>query len=87
MDLFEELRAILLLQSEEGEFPTWLTADVMVIAGDPERFMDKSHLIGTPIAQIRDFDPYAGAGCFAIAVSAETIQATIRTIHSQVSLG
>ena len=80
MDLFAELRSITLQQNEEGEFPTWLLADVMVIADGPESYADKAHLVEVLIAQIRNFDPYAGTGCFDTSVGADTIRTIIRQL-------
>jgi hypothetical protein len=48
-------------------------AEVMVMVEDPERYADKAHLVEMLIAQIGNFDPYAGAGCFDTSVGAETI--------------
>ena len=80
MDLFEELRQILLQRKDDGEFPAWLMVDAMVIASDPQRYEDKAELVETLITQIKDFDAYAGVGCFATSVGAETIGATLRKI-------
>ena len=83
MDLFKELRDILLQRKDDGEFPTWLMVDAMVIASDPKRYDDKVDLIKTLIAQIKNFDPYAGAGCYNTSVGADTIGVTIRKIMQQ----
>lgn len=82
MDLFEELRVVAHRQSEEADFPGWLLADVLDIAGDPRRFADRTDLVRLLVTQIADFDCYAGAGCFDSSVSADTIGATIRKIIS-----
>lgn len=81
MDLFDELKAVVLKQSKEGEFPSWLQEEVMVIANNPEQYGDKVSLIGTLKTQILDFDSYAGVGCFNTSVSAEMIRSTIRKIQ------
>lgn len=81
MDLFEELRAVALKQSREGEFPVWLLADVLEIANTPARYADKVRLVETLVVQIADYDPYAGTGCFGTAVDAGTIQATLHQIQ------
>jgi hypothetical protein len=81
MDPFEQLRAVALKQSMEGEFPVWLLADVLTIVDNPECYADKVHLVEILIAQIGDYDPYAGAGCFGTSVDAGMIQATIHQIR------
>jgi len=80
MDQFEKLRAVALQQDLSGEFPTWLLAEVMVIAVAPEQYADKIHLVELLTTQISNFDPYAGVGCFETSSSAETIRTTIRQI-------
>ncbi|MDD2365860.1 MAG: hypothetical protein PHN84_06815 [Desulfuromonadaceae bacterium] len=80
MDLFEELRATALRQHEEGELPKWLIKDIFTIADKPEQYFSKSPLVKLLANQIDNFDAYAGAGCFDVSVSAETIRATINKI-------
>jgi len=82
MDPFEELRDIAVRQNLVGEFPSWLLADVLGIADAPDRYGSSTPLIETLIAQIKDYDPYAGAGCFDTSVGIGAIQATIRQIES-----
>ena len=81
MDLFEELRAVSLKQSKDGEFPVWLLAEILGIADASDRYADKIHLVKNLIAQVGDYDPYAGAGCFGTSVGAGTIQATLHQIQ------
>ncbi|BBA69906.1 GSU3529 family protein [Geobacter sulfurreducens] len=78
MDVCEELREVALRQNAEGEFPEWLLADVLGITDDPERYGDRTHLVETLVSQIREYDPFAGAGCFGTAVGIEEIRATLR---------
>ena len=80
MNLFAKLRSTALKQSEENDFPSWLIADVITIASNPERYANYSDLVEELITQIKNYDSYAGAGCFDISVSAETIGATIHRI-------
>ena len=81
MDLFENLRAVALQQSRDGEFPIWLLADILEIADNPGRYADKVHLVEILIAQVGEYDPYAGAGCFDTSVGSGTIQSTIHQIQ------
>ena len=81
MDLFENLRAVALQQSKDGEFPVWLLADILEIADNPGRYVDKVRLIEILIAQVGDYDPYAGTGCFDTSVGSGTIQSTIHLIQ------
>lgn len=78
MDLFEELRTVAIQHNLVGDFPAWLLADVLAIADDPEKYGEAIPLVETLIAQIRDYDPFAGTGCFDTSVGIEQIQATIR---------
>jgi hypothetical protein len=80
MELFEKLRAVALRQNLDNEFPSWLLAEVMTIADEPDLHEEKVHLIELLIEQIDNFDPYAGTGCFDTSVGAETIQSTIRRV-------
>lgn len=81
MDLFEELRTVAIRQSLEGDFPQWLLADVMAIAEDPGKYGESIPLVEKLIAQIREYDPFAGTGCFDTSVGIEQIQATIRRLR------
>ena len=83
MELFEELRATAVKQSEEAQFPLWLLTDVLEIANDPVSHAGQIHLVELLLTQIKDFDTYAGAGCFDSSVSAETIKGTIDQILSR----
>jgi len=80
MDLFKKLGSVALQENQSGEFPSWLLAEVLVIADHPDRYADKVHLIEVLIRQIGDFDPYAGAGCFNGSVGADAIRAVIGQI-------
>jgi hypothetical protein len=80
MNLFEVLRAVALQQSAGGEFPVWLLADILKIADSPDCYADKVNLVELLIAQVGDFDAYAGTGCFDTSVGAGTIQITIQKI-------
>ncbi|MBJ6725797.1 hypothetical protein JFN93_13840 [Geomonas sp. Red875] len=78
--VFSRLRDAALEQSLTGEFPSWLLADILAVADDPQRHAAQTDLVERLIAEIADYDPYAGAGCFGTSVSAAQIQATLREI-------
>lgn len=80
MDRFKDLRYAAYKQSEEGDFPSWLLADILDITGDPERYAGQSELVELLLTQVNNFDSYADAGCFSTCVGASTIEATIRQI-------
>jgi len=76
--LFDELRQEILHQQEQGDFPEWIVADILAIAGRPELYMHREEHVRALIDQIRGYDPYAGAGCFSTSCNLETIR---RTLH------
>lgn len=80
MDPFEELRNVAVQQNLVGDFPAWLLADVLAIADNPETYKDAISLVEDLTAQIRDYDPFAGTGCFDASVGIEQVQATIRRL-------
>lgn len=80
MDLFNRLAAAATRQSDEADLPSFLLADILQIAGSPERYAGKSLLVELLISQVEEFDSYAGAGCFGGTVSAGTIKATVNEI-------
>lgn len=81
MDLFEELKAAAVSKNEEGDFPDWLLAGVLEVADAPHLHRDQLELVALLLAQIRDYDTYAGAGCFDESVTAETVDRTLRLIN------
>ena len=83
MDLSEQLMAVAQQQSEEGEFPVWLLSEIVAIAENADLVDEYSPLVEKLIEQIRNFDPYAGAGCFDTSVNADSIQRTIQQIKAR----
>jgi hypothetical protein len=82
MERFEELRITAIEQNLTGDFPSWLLEEVLAIADAPKRYGDSASLVETLIAQIREYDPFSGMGCFnAPSVGIETIRSTIREIR------
>lgn len=63
-EAFQLLQRALATAQREGEFPDWLATDIQAILRQPENYPGKEFLVRTLTAQIRDYDPYAGSGCF-----------------------
>jgi len=76
----EELRSVVRDLRQGEEFPTWLLSELDAILELPERHRGNLQLIERLVSQLREFDPYAGVGCFGSGTSAGTIQATLREI-------
>ncbi|GAW68770.1 hypothetical protein GPEL0_01f5255 [Geoanaerobacter pelophilus] len=83
MDLFAELKDAAVSKNAEGDFPDWLLAGVLEVANAPELHADQHELVELLLAQVRDYDTYAGAGCFDASVTADTIDRTLRLIRRQ----
>jgi hypothetical protein len=82
MDLFAQLKATAIQQSRSGELPSWLLAEILEIASEPVRYREQAPLVETLIELIKDYDPYAGTGCFGSNVGIGTLQAALRNIRS-----
>lgn len=82
MNLFEELRAAAVEKSEDGDFPDWLLAEVLAVADSADAYAAQQESVELLIAQVRDYDTYAGAGCFDWSVTAETIKRTLQLIRN-----
>lgn len=82
MTLFDDLKQSALLQHAQGDFPDWLLADVLEVADNPDCFAGKENLVETLVKQIREYDPYAGSGCFDTSFGVEDIRRTLRHLGS-----
>lgn len=81
MDIFEQLRHIATEQNLAGDLPSWLLADILVIADNPHRYRHAIPLVETLAEQVQEYDPFAGMGCLnASSIGVETIRSTIRQI-------
>lgn len=87
MALFEELRSTAIRQSEEGDFPLWLLADVLEIADNHEIYAHHCGVLELLLAQIHDFDSFAGVGCFDSSTSADTIRRTVDLLKTIAKAG
>ena len=82
MTLFDDLKQAALLQHEQGDFPSWLLVDVLDVANNPDRYEGKEHLVEMLLRQVREYDPYAGSGCFDTSSGAEDIRRMLRQLGS-----
>jgi hypothetical protein len=83
MDIFHELREITTEQYDHGDLPKWLADPIMEIVRDPENYQGKEYLIEILIAQVREYDVYAEAGCCKWAYDHEDIKRTLRWLNNQ----
>lgn len=82
--LFEELRTVALQESAAGNFPIWLLEEVLAVVRTPGRCAAQTGLVATLIEQIRDFDPYAGVGCFDTSCGPEALRTTLRRLTASI---
>ena len=61
----------------DAEFPAWLLPAIAAVAEHPERSVGREELVARLLDQMRRFDPYAGAGCFADTASLADIEQTL----------
>ncbi|MFO7578142.1 MAG: hypothetical protein R6W66_10490 [Pelovirga sp.] len=78
--LFEELRQVIREKQQEENFPEWLTEEILLIGNHPEAYLDRQPLVTLLIGQLRDFDPYAGCGCFSASCSVTDIERTLQRL-------
>jgi hypothetical protein len=76
--LFADLEEATIQQYENGELPKWLADPVLDVARNPEKYEGKEYLVELLLAQIREYDVYAEAGCCKWAYDHEDIARTLR---------
>lgn len=81
-EVFHQLQRALDTAQQEGDFPDWLAADIQAILSQSERYSDKEILISTLTAQIGDYDPFAGCGCFSDSCGISDLERTINQLKS-----
>lgn len=81
MDVFEELRQITVEQYEQGDLPKWLADPVLAVAAASDRYRDREYLVEILVAQVREYDVYAEAGCCKWAYDHEDIKRTLRWLE------
>ena len=83
MNLFDELEEATNHQYLHGDLPKWLADPVLVVARSPELFQGKEYLVEILLAQVREYDVYAEAGCCKWAYDHEDIARTLRWLEKQ----
>ena len=78
MDVFLELAEETRRQYEEGDLPKWLADPLLAVSAAPERYAGKEYLVELLVAQVREYDVYAEAGCCKWAFDHEDIKRTLR---------
>ncbi len=82
MTLLEELRQVAVEQNQDAELPDSLLSEILTLTEYPgvlEHEADLRKLIG----QLRNFDLYAGAGCFSESCGTREITETVQQIRTQ----
>ena len=80
-DLFTELEAVTLEQYNHHDLPQWLADPVLEVARNPAAYGGKEYLIEILVAQVREYDVYAEAGCCKWAYDHEDIKRTLRWLE------
>lgn len=83
MDVFQELEEITREQYEHGDLPKWLADPLMAVVAHAGDYRGKEYLVEILVAQVREYDVYAEAGCCKWAYDHEDIQRTLRWLHDQ----
>ena len=78
MDLFTELAEATNQQYLHGDLPQWLADPVLAVARSPELCQGTEYLVEILLAQVREYDVYAEAGCCKWAYDHEDIARTLR---------
>lgn len=81
MTVSEELQAVACEQNRDAELPDSLLAEILAVAETaalPEHEPELRKLIG----QLRNFDLYAGTGCFSETCSVKDISETLKRISN-----
>jgi len=79
MTLLEELRQVAVEQNQEAELPDSLLSEILTLIERPGVLAYEAELKKL-IGQLRNFDLYAGAGCFSESCGIREITETIQQI-------
>jgi len=80
MTPFEALRRELDRLAGDADFPDWLLPTLRGLVDHPDLGDGRAALISQLLDQLRNFDPYAGAGCFSAAASLGDIERTLKRL-------
>lgn len=79
MTLLEELRQVAVEQNQDAELPDNLLSEILTLVERPGVLAYEAELRKL-IGQLRNFDLYAGAGCFSESCGIREITETIQQI-------
>lgn len=80
MNNIEELRQTAIEQNSDAELPDDLLAKILEMTSNPKNLEGKEAVVTKLVNQLRDFDLYAGTGCFSEACSVKDITETLRSL-------
>ncbi|BCG45472.1 hypothetical protein GEOBRER4_n0227 [Citrifermentans bremense] len=83
MSVFDELEEVTNQQYLHGDLPKWLADPLLAVARSPELCQEKEYLVEILLAQVREYDVYAEAGCCKWAYDHEDIARTLRWLEEQ----
>lgn len=81
--LFKDLEEAASHQYQHGDLPLWLADPVLAVARNPQKYQEKDYLIEILLAQVREYDVYAEAGCCKWAYDHEDIARTLRWLEEK----
>jgi len=82
MTVLEELRQVAAEQNQDAELPDSLLSEILTLVERPGVLEHEADLRKL-IAQLRNFDLYAGTGCFSETCSVKDISETLKHISNQ----
>ena len=82
MTLLEELRQVAVEQNQDAELPDSLLSEILTLVERPGVLACEAELKKL-IGQLRNFDLYAGAGCFSESCGIREITETVQQIRTQ----
>ncbi len=83
MTLVDELRCAAQEQNREAELPDTLLAEILEISAD-SLLQEQDALVRRLTGQLRNFDLYAGAGCFSDSCGVKEINDTLKLLSESI---